>query len=612
MSLSVQTRLAPVFACAALAAATFLVPPALRAQEGSSSRPASASAIAPSQETPALAPLELKVAPTITCIGIQWKVNGDTNSNATGAVEFRPQGAAQWSKAFDLRRVPRRGGAGGSSGRRGGGGGSYVQNRYAMNYLAGSIFDLKPGTQYDLKVTLTDPDGGGASKTVAVTTRTVPAIPKTGNVIEVKGGGDALKKALESAKAGDIFNVHAGTYEGGCVVSEGGTAEKPIVIRAAGDGEALLLGGEGPKSEVWLQGAKSKLDGIRVKGPYVMIEGLSFYNFLNCVFGEREASDLSVTRCRMNHFFTGIFVLGDRGYYADNVIRESFNALDESIAPGMRNEGHGMWVHPGSNGTVCCYNEISLVADGFRMYGDNCDVYGNDVIFNVDDGIEVDYGGPNLRVMDNRWSFTGQNGLSFQPYIGGPAYMIRNLVIGAKENTIKNRYNAEGAVFINNTLVSFETQANDLLIGTYSRNNLFLEIPGKGKPSARVDTSPDRLARLDMDYDGFGDSGPNGMSVSNFAAKTGLEKHGVQFASNDEVFAHPPGKFEQYQSKQWSIPEAFMTEKGRPHPDLSLKAGSRAIGAGVAVPNITRSAPGKAPDLGALPFGQPIPHYGPR
>ncbi len=103
----------------------------------------------------------------------------------------------------------------------------------------------------------------------------------------------------------------------------------------------------------------------------------------------------------------------------------------------------------------------------------------------------------------------------------------------------------------------------------------------------------------------------NGTAVKEFAARTGLEKHGVQFASNGEIFAHPPGMFEQYQSKQWSVPQAFLTEKGRPHPDLSLKAGSEALGAGVAIPNVTRPA-GKAPDLGALQFGQPLPHYGPR
>ena len=91
----------------------------------------------------------------------------------------------------------------------------------------------------------------------------------------------------------------------------------------------------------------------------------------------------------------------------------------------------------------------------------DADVYGNDVFFCIDDGIELDYGGPNLRVFDNRWSFPGQNGLSFQPYIGGPAYLIRNVVIGAKENALKNRYESDGAIFVSNTLVNDDGWPSD-------------------------------------------------------------------------------------------------------------------------------------------------------
>ena len=593
-------------AMAVIVATMSLAPPALWGQEGPSSRAASTPAAKPSEEPAALTPLDLKVDPTLTCIGILWNVKGDSNANATGTVVFRQADRTEWNKAFDLRRVPPRTSTGTArpSGRRGRGSPSgQDRGSVGVNYLAGSIFYLQPGAKYEVKITLADPDGGGTSSTVTVTTRAVPAIPKVGNVIEVKGGGDALKKALETAKAGDIFNVHAGKYQGGCVVSAEGTADKPICIRSAGDGEVLLHGGDEPKA---------KLNGIHVKVPNVRIEGLSFYNFHHCILGDPSATDLAVMRCKMNHFFNAFFVAGARGYYADNSIRESYNALDLSVAPGMRNEGSGIWVTRGGDGSVICNNEISLVADGVRTYCGGCDVYGNDVIFNVDDGIELDNGGPNLRVMDNRWSFTGQNGISFQPYAGGPAFLIRNLVIGPKENAIKNRYESDGAVLINNTLISFATQANDILAGTYSRNNLFLELPGKGHSSAKIDVSPDLVRRLDMDYDGYGDKGPNGMPVKEFSAKTAQEKHGVQFTSNEAVLANPPGLFEQYQSKQWVVPETFLKEKGRPHPDLSLRAGSPAIGAGVAVPNISEAVNGKAPDLGALQFGQPMPHYGPR
>ena len=46
--------------------------------------------------------------------------------------------------------------------------------------------------------------------------------------------------------------------------------------------------------------------------------------------------------------------------------------------------------------------------------------------------------------------------------------------------------------------------------------------------------------------------------------------------------------------------------------DFRLKPGSAAIDRGVILPNITDGFAGSAPDLGALEFGQPLPHYGPR
>jgi hypothetical protein len=558
-------------------------------------------------EEVALTPLGLKAVPTITCVGVQWDVRGDANVNATGTLEFREAGSAEWKSAFPLRRSAYRpalaaklqeGAQRPARAFR-----QYALEHYRQNYLAGSIFGLKPGTTYDVRVTLRDPDGGGATRTLTVTTRTVPAVPTDGHVVEVRGGADALKKAAAAARPGDVLRVHAGKYDGGVVLTAKGTPEKPVCVVAAGDGEVLLHGGDAKTN---------RLIGIDVHGPFVRIQGLSFYNFYNCVRGQRQASNLAVMRCTMNHFYTAIRSRADDGYFADNSIRESYHPLDETVPPDDRNEGHGIEFGTDTAGEVVCYNAISLVADGIRAWGRDSDVYGNDVIFNIDDGIELDAGGPNLRVMDNRWSFTGQNGLSFQPYIGGPAYLIRNLVIGAKENALKNRYDADGGVFINNTLLCYDGQASDLPFRSYTRNNLFLINPGKGRRSAKVDVSKERVGQLDMDYDGFGPPGPNGRPLAEFSAATGLEKHGLQLTSNDQVLAHPPGAYPQYLSRQWTVPEAFLKEKGRPHPDLSLRPGSAAVGAGVAVPNIMERADGKAPDLGALQLGQPAPHYGPR
>ena len=46
--------------------------------------------------------------------------------------------------------------------------------------------------------------------------------------------------------------------------------------------------------------------------------------------------------------------------------------------------------------------------------------------------------------------------------------------------------------------------------------------------------------------------------------------------------------------------------------DFRLQAGSAAIDRGVELPNITDGFTGRAPDLGALELGKPLPIYGPR
>jgi hypothetical protein len=46
--------------------------------------------------------------------------------------------------------------------------------------------------------------------------------------------------------------------------------------------------------------------------------------------------------------------------------------------------------------------------------------------------------------------------------------------------------------------------------------------------------------------------------------------------------------------------------------DFRLRPGSVAIDRGVTIPNLNDGFSGKAPDLGALEAGHPLPQYGPR
>ena len=46
--------------------------------------------------------------------------------------------------------------------------------------------------------------------------------------------------------------------------------------------------------------------------------------------------------------------------------------------------------------------------------------------------------------------------------------------------------------------------------------------------------------------------------------------------------------------------------------NFDLKAGSKAVDAGLVLPTLNDDFTGRAPDLGALELGKPAPHYGPR
>jgi hypothetical protein len=89
-------------------------------------------------------------------------------------------------------------------------------------------------------------------------------------------------------------------------------------------------------------------------------------------------------------------------------------------------------------------------------------------------------------------------------------------------------------------------------------------------------------------------------TLSEFRAATGQEKHGVEVDFDIFERMTPPDP-----AKRHAIYHAM---------DLSfrLKAGSKAVDAGVVIPTINDAFSGSAPDLGALELGAPEPKYGPR
>jgi hypothetical protein len=614
----------------------------------------------------AVTPLRLLVEPpTLTALGLEWKIEGDENRNAAVQVRYRRAGAAQWKEALPLLRL----------------GGERVYRRdLGLDYtvpemLAGSIFDLEPDTEYEVRLEMRDPDGvsGQAVRDVKARTRAEPREPAGGRRLHVyppdwkgpkqepaftglmkayygAGSGDWAVVSERMVGPGDVILVHAGRYKsdrlsysdplslpfhGAYVLTAKGTPDRPIVIRAAGDGEVIFDG----------DGAYRLFDVMAAD--YHIFEGLTirntdiaFYAGLKRVGGARG---LTVRRCRIED--VGIAVTteyaGSKDFYiADNVMigRDDRYRLLGWYNPGVYGASllrsyYAVKVY--GSGHVICHNSIAYFHDGVCVstYGRpeadeeqravSIDIYNNDIHLMTDDFIEADGGVHNIRVLRNRGVNAAQCGLSAQPVYGGPAYFVRNIVYHVPTGVaLKFKVKPAGLVLYHNTIVGESTNA-EIFSNAHARNNLFL---GTGAPGRPLFYFPNATAYSSFDYNGYrpnpGVSAPyhwkapaggrlrdydlenapfqSFRTLAELAEATGQERHGVEL--DYDVFENltPPDS---------SRPMAVYKARNL---DFRLKAGGKAVDRGLRLPNINDDFLGAAPDLGALEAGAPIPIYGPR
>ena len=163
---------------------------------------------APNILTNALIPGAIRIDASVNHIGVVWWIDGDTNLNSSFALEFRPQGTSTWRQAAPgMRAFP-----------------SIIVegDPLNLNYWAASALFLEPGQAYDLRLTLTDPDGGSTVETRTAVTLADPQPATNGRsryVVPGNGGGSgtevdpflSLQAAADDAQPGDIFHIAAGT-----------------------------------------------------------------------------------------------------------------------------------------------------------------------------------------------------------------------------------------------------------------------------------------------------------------------------------------------------------------------------------------------------------------
>ena len=603
--------------------------------------------------------------PTLQNLGFEWYIEGDSNRNAIVQVEYRLKGSGTaWKDGMPLLRI----------------GGEHI-GRAGIDYttphmFAGSILDLKSDTKYEARFTMTDPDGveGQAVKVVDVSTRAEPKAARGARVRHVysqyyKGDkeepnypglvsayngsentkGDWYVVSEDKVQPGDIIKIHGGLYEGVLLnypnwhnipfdgtyfLTAKGTAERPIVIEAAGDGEVIFDG----------KGAANLFNVMATD--HHIFQGLTFRNVDRVFDAGRKhligASNLTIRNCRFENVGEGIrteFAGSKNFLIQDNVIlgRDDryrlygWAAHREGLIPygtHLLDSYYGIKVY--GPGHVIAHNSIAFFHDsiGISTYGSpeeeqelkavSIDIYNNDLHLQVDDFIEADGGVHNIRIMRNRGVNAAENGISAQPVFGGPAYYIRNILYNVPlGGALKIHGGVPGLTAYHNTFIT-ENNAGARYPNSNFRNNLFLGTDGPVVVSSLRFTTDYSVA----DYNGYRpNQGPDSpmnqfrwlspggrqrefQTLESFSRASGLEENSVTV------------DYDVFRNLQKPI---HALQRGLPSPvyhavDLNFELNPEgvAVDAGVAIPNVNDNFKGKAPDLGALEVGGVAVTYGAR
>lgn len=485
--------------------------------------------------------------PTLLNLGFEWSISGDENRNAKVAVRYRATGETAWRDGLPLLRI---------------GGEKVFRRRENLDYtvphgFAGSILNLKPGTEYECEFTMTDPDGvtGQAKQSVKVRTRTEPRSYSGGRTLHVyspehrgpkqepsftsvlqayygAGLGDWSVVWERRAQPGDTILVHAGIYkpekfnyvdpmmtpfDGIMSLTLKGTAEKPITIKGAGDGEVIFDGAGNARMFEVMATAHHIFEGITVRNTDVAF-----------MAGQKEvlgATNLTVRNCRFENVGFGVWTeyAGSSDFYiADNLFlgREDryrlvgwTGPLWQPVGPYGSHELRSYYaVKVYGPGHVIAHNAIAYFHDaiGVSTYGtpekdpdrraSSIDIYNNELHMFNDDFVETDGGVHNIRVFQNRGVNAHHGGYSSQPIFGGPVYFFRNILYHSPGGVaFKFSGKPAGLYVFHNTIIGEHT-ISDPYSNVHYRNNLFL---GRDTPDRGIMTWANATADYSSDYNGF-------------------------------------------------------------------------------------------------------------
>lgn len=488
-----------------------------------------------------------------------------------------------------------------------------------VDAFAGTIFDLTPGSTYEVEITI-DLGGSNEVTTSMVTTRALP--PVAGAATMTVTSGDNLQAALDALTPGAVLELADGTYDvDGLFINVPGTADMPVTVRGASRDGVVLRSPSGRILQ--LQDAS-----------YLVLENLTMEGSGTDSGTDASSRGIEFWNGEVQEFvtFRNLVIRGvDQGIVASGPIHSTL--IYECLLQGNNTwtqeliETNATWNDDGIRipGTGNCAFDNTL--NGF---GDSLAVtngvfsaavyfYRNIISMTGDDACEGDYGTRNMGFYDNYVSNCATL-LSLDPLWGGPLYCFRNVCINTMRGPFKLNNTNSGFFIYSNTIVRTEGTSewgwvqfnNGALRGWAFRNNLLIYQGTTGNLLAVESSGNDPI---DFTHNGWFPDGSvwwtsTGGSYGSFeearagvSATTPLFSDSTQRHDNDLLVEANP--FEN------AIPLGGdhlveVTEIYVP----TLASGSSANGAGVAIPGITDGYTGAAPDIGAIIAGRPPTAWG--
>lgn len=425
---------------------------------------------------------------TQTMLTLFLPVDGDKNFDAVASTRYRVVGAGSWTTGINLERIhPEY---------------TQISRRESENRelpvegFAGVIWNLTPGTDYEVEVTVSDPDGtiGTTPQTLAsVSTLALPISDYSalGETIVTTVGqiNSGAVTQCDGTGTGHVFTVAAGTTIDATTT--------PIAFGPPGAGDCgsdlanpiVLRGEDQATSIIDCRGVLNYC--IRVFGGHAIVENLTILADNRVTAGVEVGGRTG--SCEIGNVTVRNMVIGSQTgpvntygvnagpcalhdvYIADNVAYGRFSAGGpEEGGPDEWGGGSG---GGGDRGFTVTGRDIEVVhnlahgfIDGFITSGapatdppTNSNVpHTQSIIFQyniadhgVDDGLELDYTYRNTIAVDNLFT-NNPSGVSFQPIWGGPAFAIHNIIYNHSSGWMKIKPeldNPAGIFVYNNTAI---------------------------------------------------------------------------------------------------------------------------------------------------------------